>query len=257
MLDNHLTTQKRSENAPTQFSSWASSLSVAVSFARGSNPYAAIVDTKMLRAQGKFIAHVPALEFLDPDFTTFHWEYLVHGVIEGQWYKAVSYHFSLSDIRFRSHPRWAAFPYAPESYCEDMYPPLPDRSPEEAKRDFEDAFALARRWGTHFTIPMFLGIMCQKFKHPDYRGDLDRSRAEVEKLVAFIDQKGLKVPLEWCLEDSIMVPGMVQTSWYEEVRAMLVVMRLLVLGRYPREVGEGWPGLEEEEILRGLVEDLN
>lgn len=59
------------------------------------------------------------------------------------------------------------------------------------------------------------------------------------------------------MDESIVVSGVVETSWYEEVRAIFVVMRLLAIGRYPREVGKRWPGLGQEEILKGLVEDVN
>lgn len=125
----------------------------------------------------------------------------------------------------------------------------------EAQQKLGDAFSIARRYGTHFTLPMFLALVCQVLKHWHYRSDHALARSEIERIIAFVNRAGLKVPIDWCDEETVMQVWVVNTSWYEEVRAMLLCMRALVAVRYPAEIHDRWEGLTREEILRdGMAE---
>lgn len=114
------------------------------------------------------------------------------------------------------------------------------------KQDREDALKLGGLYGTHFKLPIFLAVVCSKLQHPDKRSDLTRIHEEIARLVWFVNQKKLHVPLDWCENESIMVKGIVKTVWHEDVRAMLLCMRLLVMQRYPEKVMKRWPGLMRE-----------
>jgi hypothetical protein len=78
----------------TQFSSWASSLQVAIFFGARtlwnvcSKCHISIVDTKMLKTQNVFV-HVPSIAWLNPNYTGYPHEYLAHGVISGPAHKAI------------------------------------------------------------------------------------------------------------------------------------------------------------------------
>ena len=73
----------------TQFSSSAASLPVASSYVYEPTAYISVIGTRILPGKN-FVAHVPALGFLSPNMPYYSEEYLVHGIIQGLHYKAIS-----------------------------------------------------------------------------------------------------------------------------------------------------------------------
>lgn len=255
MLLTHLHTKTPAEDQqPTQFSSWSAKLTCAIDFTLEpgvSNPYVAIIDTKMLQGTN-FAAWVPSLEFIDPDCQYYHWEYLVHGPVRGAWYAAIPLrHFR--ELRVYDDECWQSWPLVPVDDGVEVPECFPEDPKEAAKHTLNTALEVARKYGTHFTLPMFLGMVTKKFNAAFYRGVHDHASKEIEAIVAFVHSMGLKVPIDWCQDDSIMKVGVVETSRYEDVRAMLACMRALVLDRYPEEADARYPGLRKEDVLKNVM----
>lgn len=253
MLHTHLTIRHPTGNEPpTQFSSWASSISVPFGFIHGRpNCYVAVLDTKHLRERGTFVAHVPALKFLDPDCVTYNWEYLVHGPASGMLYQAIPAS-KFNAIGFPERCKWGAEPLLSGEYPYSVGAP---EAKMPGKKQIDDALAVAKGYSARFTTPVFLAIMTQKVKQPCLRADAVRHRELVEKLVALVSRCRLRVPIDWCAQRAIMQHGVVNTRGYPEVEAMLMCMRVLVLERYPKECAKKWPGLSREKVLGVEVEE--
>lgn len=59
------------------------------------------------------MANVPSLSFLDEDEQALHWEFLIHGVIEGAWYSAIP-KWKFDNIQFPEALYWATAYFIPE-----------------------------------------------------------------------------------------------------------------------------------------------
>lgn len=87
----------------TEFSSWTASLNFVSFYAHRMNQgyvypaekgtaYISMIDTEVL-SQTNQIWHVCSLAhiFSRPEYKTYHWEYLAHGVVRGSGHKAVEF----------------------------------------------------------------------------------------------------------------------------------------------------------------------
>ena len=138
MLINHLDGE---DDVPTEFSSWAASLNLAMRFAerRPFSSHISIIDTKHLTSPVE-IYYVPDLEFLG--LTPYGGEYIVHGIVEGEHHRAISYR-SFTDrgiLRNPSHLRLTDYvPITPEFV--------------------ETCHLLAMQYGCHFALPVALSLV--------------------------------------------------------------------------------------------------
>ena len=133
MVLTHLTVRALDDSKPpTQFSSWASTISIAFSFTRGRNPYIGVLDLNLL-PDDPFAAHVPSLDFLDRICRHHHWEYLLHGPIGGNAYRAIP-KAAFFPIGFPLGERWGAVALTPG--CNEVatrlpYPTSPTQKPSK------------------------------------------------------------------------------------------------------------------------------
>lgn len=156
MCSTHLQTSKRS-SFYSELSSWASSIQVAYSFAKGSprNCHISIIDTREL-ADHNVILHVPSLNFLLGSSAYDH-EYLAHGVITGPALKAVPLQaFLNAGISFTFGHRIPMY-LGTHSLVAQITP-----AETQAARQVADLY------GHKFAAAVFVAILTLKQRSPDF-----------------------------------------------------------------------------------------
>ena len=115
MVLNHLQNLK---DHPTEFSSWAASISLAMRFCRQPphSSFISIIDTKKLKDKIE-IFYTPDLSLFCGK-TNYAGEYLAHGVIEGDYHRAVSY-CTFTDLGV-SPPRMPSLAHAASGYVQPL-----------------------------------------------------------------------------------------------------------------------------------------
>ncbi|KAG9848204.1 hypothetical protein KCU98_g6393, partial [Aureobasidium melanogenum] len=224
-LDN--TTQHLFGNhVDTEFSSWSASPRFVLHYATSEreSAYVAVIDTSGLReSTGNSMFHVPALApiFEDPipgrcpKYALYDWEYLVHGVIEGRHYKAVSFQ-SLCDAGLTNHlPPLREYVNA---WGSDKFP-LPELIVPFSKGELDDLDRIAELFGprsqmrTAITITLF----CCK-KRAGFGTELRED--ELKEIVQHLGGRN-NVDDDWCasLWNDVYDPR------YEDNKQMVNVMR--------------------------------
>lgn len=195
-----------------------------------------------------FIAHVPALRFLsEVSRPNYHEEYLVHGVVEGAYYKAIS-HDAFDSIDSPFSPRW-------NTQLREVRPTnWPGPTSPQAKKDGTDAMKVACKFGTHFTLAVFLATISAKLIHAHYETTCTQLRTEIMGIVNAIDCLSLGVPYAW-FERCIMVQSAIDATYLMDAKIQLLCMRVLVYSRYPMRVAKNWPGLEQSAEDDGQCAD--
>lgn len=210
----------------TEFSSWAASPRFVLRYAlshQHHDAHIAIIDTEEL---SNSMFHVPALDGIlrpgkSPVFRPYHEEYLVHGVVTGDSYKAVSLKSllsaglatQLSTVNKKSGAHtWAAL--APRmSKTEPVI-----KVTEQGARAMRD---VGKLYGPKFYIPFTIGLICLKKRSNSSWEDI--GEIEAAMILRVLHRKDFP---DW--SDS---PGIVADSLYvkyfEDNSQMYHLMRAL------------------------------
>jgi hypothetical protein len=210
---------------PTQFSSWAASLAVALRFwnnhmAAGGhasdatiakNVHISIIDTHLLPSNHIFF--VPALDFLAPNqMSTYHHEYLAHASISGPGLKSMPI---------------GVFMDGYEKFVKDPWGSQNGGGGTKLVVLTEACVTKARKvgeaYGGPFAVPMTLACLMMEKRDGIFQKDVV-SEAVYRLILKSVE--GLYIPADWMDDQSIM-SDIVYRDRYPEVEQFIRVMRLL------------------------------
>jgi hypothetical protein len=249
MTKAHLDTRQDIE---TEFSSWSASLTFILNKCPGvgtggvklasrghENLHVSVIDTKMLWATNQ-VFYAPLLGFLSPGDFGYPHEYLLHGVVQGSWYKATPYSVLQSSPGFGFSSSW--YFHADAVECEPL-----------TKEAVETARAAAELFGEKWTLPMMLAILsCQRREK-----DLWRYGVKEDDLNKVLDGiQGLRVPARW-RKDKTITGHIISSKNYSDTRQLTRLMRALIGRRKPRDhprCDDEVSGDEESEYEDAVVE---
>lgn len=222
MCWNHLT----GVHGYTEFSSWASSLAVALHFVRraqAEDHFISIIDTNEFANP---IFHVPSLA---PILGMSHWdhEYLAYGVITGTSHRAVPLQ-ALLNIGIT----------LPQTSIRTIPGTEPGRIVVISTTELENAQLVAQLYGEKFGAAVMIAILCLKKRDRFLWRDGTHGVAEIinENLL----QAGFEVPQDLCADVSILTDE-VYTIDFGEVEQMIRMLRAIVDLRYGRGAREKRP----------------
>lgn len=191
----------------TEFSSWAASLTLAMRFCGGtpSSSFVSVIDTKRL-GDSVEIFYAPDLKFLGA--TNYPGEYLVHGIVEGEHHRALSYR-SFTDLGIS------------RSAAPHIYDHLPNYEPP-VKASVRIYRRLGEQYGFKFSLAVALAIVAQfmaKSKpSPDSANEVSQ-RNIIEQVMS-----GLQLGGRW-YEDQNIMEDVVADIGTREVRLFIEYLR--------------------------------
>lgn len=149
----------RTSLCESQFSSWASSLQVAIYYGGSrcrkwgcKGCHISIVDIKMLKSQRVFV-HVPSLTWLDPHNTMYPHEYLARGVISSPAHKAIPL-TAFNDIGIPISNN-----YAPQLHIgPSVHRPIESYAVITVE-EVRNALSVAKLYGGDFVVPVVAAIL--------------------------------------------------------------------------------------------------
>jgi hypothetical protein len=173
--------------------------------------YICIIDTKMLWKTNQAF-YVPLLDFMSPGDFNYSHEYLVHGVIEGSWYKAIPYSVLESSPGFSFSSNW---------YFNDESIPVEPLTEEAV----EMARTAGKLFGGYFTLPMMLAILsCRRRDEALWRHRVDDEA--VDKVLKALPST-FKIPESW-MKDRTITGHVISTRNYSDTKQMTRLMRAMV-----------------------------
>ncbi|KAK3680368.1 hypothetical protein LTR37_021294 [Vermiconidia calcicola] len=210
----HLTSKS---TVVSQFSSWASSLNVALGFSHPiGKSYISIIDTQML-GHRNVIIHVPALRRAVgvPDGAYDH-EYLAHGIISGPAHKAVPLQVFLNNGLSRWTPM---LEHSGEERCNGRT----NRHPPITAIDMKRATRIGTKYGDDFAVPVTVAVLCARRRDACFWkcGNIRNLNSIARALSQFT------VPQDWC-EDLTILTNIVYTKGYGEVEQMIHLLEALL-----------------------------
>lgn len=263
MFNGHLCGQHMTP--PTEFSSWAASLSVAItvysSWGHVNDGYLAIVDTSMLPAEAT-VWHVPTLHSAGLVGSPYDHEYLIHGCVEGIAYTCVSFeelkNRGLSQELINPNPLWmpGCLSHIDVS-CDDAHElkgPSGQAyrliSRKEARAAKQVALCHAERFAKcfdchvsqrdDFTLILFTGLLARRaWSTLDFKdGDVDTI------LSVLLEEPQISAPSDWSSAKWIHT-DCVFTSRYPDLRRMIRLLRMLVPEQFKGDA---------EDVANGVVD---
>ncbi|KAI5253157.1 hypothetical protein E4T42_03003 [Aureobasidium subglaciale] len=202
LVNNTLLHLENVREVASEFSSWSHSPYFAFYYARQRSTstdtvHVAIIDTEGL-AKSNIAIHVPALGKIlgQLDGYGYEEEYLVHGVIEGQFYKAVSYR-DLCRLGLTEHLPALNIDLNP--FEVDEYRALPGEDEEYHIDELHQLRKIALPHGNTFSLPIAIVLFCCK-KRPESWAKLDP--ADLETIIRILGGWE-EIPLEWCGSRSV------------------------------------------------------
>ncbi|THX16503.1 hypothetical protein D6D13_01288 [Aureobasidium pullulans] len=252
----------RAQRIPSEFSSWTASpvfaIRVAFHFAERKRPnvHIAIVDTEKLKDTNMILSVLstePVFRSHSPDHVEMildiEYEYLIHGVVDGEAYKAVALtalsECGLSD--YFSGMRGDPAPYSNWIGRHRIFklpgPAMP-LSPTEAK----SLLNIAGLYGKPSHIPFFVALVCCKLR-PGLLTKPDLS--EINKIIKLLGGHN-QIP-DWSASRGVFCNNIYYLK-YDDGRQMQIIMRALnyyCLGR-----GARYRVLDDMELLVGGLSAL-
>ncbi|CAD0086193.1 unnamed protein product [Aureobasidium vineae] len=232
------------DSVVTEFSSWSHSPYFAFYFTmqRSSSGtfHVAIMDTEEL-AKSNPAFHVPALGkiFGKSYGYVYEEEYLVHGVIEGQFYKAVPYNqlcklgllkqlpgLNKSGISASNPNAFRLLPGEEENYTTD---------------ELRQLRKIVLPYGDTFSLPMAIVLFCCK-KRPGYWSEL--SASDLDTIITVLGGWE-KIPHDWCSSRSVFSKNVYPKNWdaNEQVQNLMEAL-------YTHCYGKGARGNEKRYAAR-------
>ena len=214
----------------SEFSSWSASPRFVFHYAtsKRSSAYIAVIDTQGLQADGKNVMfHVPALQpiFGIPaarrlsSYDQYNWEYLVHGVVEGKYYKSVSFQSLCSSGLTKSLP---ALKGVVPAWGTDKFK-LPDLVASVTSQELQELAKIAKLFGAESDMcaGLMIALLCCK-KRTGMGTGLDQN--ELDELVQYLGGRH-NIPYDWC--DSLLLRGGIYDPRYQDNEQMINIMRAL------------------------------
>jgi hypothetical protein len=207
MISSHLAGTK---DIRTEFSSWSHSPYFAFYYAHQRSPsgnvHVAIIDTEEL-AKINPAFHVPVLGKILGKGYSYEEEYLVHGVIKGQYHKAVAYR-ELCDLGLLKQ-----LPGLDKRHIDPFNTVSIRAFPgEEANHTTDELHQLrkiALTYGDCFSLPMAIVLFCCK-KRPGYWSKL--STSDLETIIKVLGGWN-EIPLDWASSRSLFSKSIYPANW--------------------------------------------
>lgn len=223
----------------SEFSSWSQSPHFAFNYAmnirnsleNSKSIHVAVMDTEAL-AQSNPAFNVAVLHETFPnDFEPiYHEEYLVHGIVQGPFYKAVPFH------RLCAAGLLKCLPSITKSICPLSAGGLTRLLPREMKHfkieDLSKLMDLAHLYGENFTVPFAVTLFCCR-KHPKLWSTL--TPLQLQRMAELLGGHN-KVLEIWGRSQSVIYDG-TYPKGYEANKQMIRVMRALTHFCWGQEAG--------------------
>ncbi|KAI4851109.1 hypothetical protein E4T44_02342 [Aureobasidium sp. EXF-8845] len=199
-----------SHNIQTEFSSWSHSPYFAFYYAhqrrQSANVHVAIIDAEELAKTNPGF-HVPALGKILGEGYHYEEEYLVHGLIEGQFYKAVAFR-ELCDLGLLKQ-----LPGLNRSGIDPFYTKniraLPGDEVNYTTEELQQLRKIALTYGDYFSLPMAIVLFCCK-KRPGYWSKL--SATDLETIIKVLGGWN-EIPQDWCSSRSLFSKSIYPADW--------------------------------------------
>lgn len=214
----------------SEFSSWSASPRFVFNYAtsKRTSAHIAVIDTQGLQASGKNVMfHVPALQpiFELPAarrgsyYETYNWEYLVHGVVEGKHYKAVSFQSLCSNGLTTHLPELKGYV---DAWGADIFW-VPGSIVPVTSQELQGLVKLAKLFGaeTDMCAALTIALLCCK-KRTEMGTRLTQD--ELEEIVQYLGGRN-KIPYDWC--DSLLLRGGIYDPLFKDNKQMVNIMRAL------------------------------
>lgn len=238
-----------SHSIQTEFSSWSHSPYFAFYYAHQRSQFGtvhvAIIDTEEL-AKTNPAFHVPVLGKILGEGYHYEEEYLVHGLIEGQFYKAVAFR-KLCDLglleRLPGLNRCNIDPFEAWSIRA-----LPGEEVDYTTDELRQLRKIALTYGEYFSLPMAIVLFCCK-KRPGYWSKL--SASDLETIIKVLG--GWKeIPQDWCSSRSLFSKSIYPAKWdaNEQVQNLMHAL-------YSHCYGKGARGNEARYAAKNKVGDAD
>ena len=243
------------DHIETEFSSWSASLTFILNKCPGvgtggvklasrshENLHVSVIDTKWLWDTNQ-VFYAPLLDFLSPDDFGYPHEYLLHGVVQGRWYKAIPYSVLEASPGFTFSSDW--YFRSDKVECAPL-----------TKEAVDMARTAAELFGETWTLPMMLALLCcHKRQNELWRHGIDDS--DLQMVMDGI--QGLRIPQSWKKDRTITGHHVISSRNYNDTKQLARLMRALV--KRSRRKSKDNPGDdevsgdEESEYGEGAVED--
>ncbi|KAG9683560.1 hypothetical protein KCU95_g13533, partial [Aureobasidium melanogenum] len=192
--------------------------------------HVAIIDTEEL-AMSNPAFHVPALgKILGSGGYDYEEEYLIHGVIEGQFYKAVSYD-KLCELGLLKHlPALSTNIFSPFDVRSVRV--IPGEETDYTIDELRQLRTIALSYGDTFSSPMAIVLFCCK-KRPGYWSQLNTS--DLETIIKVLG--GWKeIPQDWCASRSVFSKTVYPANWdaNRQVQNLMLALYTHCYGRGAR-----------------------
>ena len=194
----------------TEFSSWSHSPYFAFHYAhqrsQSGTVHVAIIDTEEL-AKTNPAFHVPVLGKIVGTNDRYEEEYLVHGVIEGQFYKAVAYR-KLCDLGLLKQLP-ALNKYGIDPFNTFSIRALPGDEVDYTIDELRLLRKIALPYGDYFSLPMAIVLFCCK-KRPGYWSKI--STTDLETIIKVLGGWN-EIPLDWASSRSLFSKNIYPANW--------------------------------------------
>lgn len=194
----------------TEFSSWSHSPYFAFHYAhqrrQHGTVHVAIIDTEEL-AKTNPAFHVPVLGELLGTGYRFEEEYLVHGVIEGDFYKAVSYRELCNLGLLKQLPALNKNNIDP--FDTGSIRALPGNEEDYTTDELRQLRKIAFPYGDYFSLPMAIVLFCCK-KRPGYWTKI--STSDLETIIKVLGGWN-EIPLGWASSRSLFSKNIYPANW--------------------------------------------
>lgn len=254
----------------TEFSSWSHSPYFAFYYAHqresSGTVHVAIIDTEEL-AKSNPAFHVPALgKILDCGGYIYEEEYLIHGVIEGPFYKAVPYD-KLCELGLLKHLPALRMNYI-DPFDVHGIRAIPGEEMDYTIAELGQLRSIALSYGDVFSLPMAIVLFCCK-KRPDYWSQL--SASDLETIIKVLGG-GKEIPQDWCSSRGVFSKTVYPANWEanRQVQNLMHALNTHCYGRGARgnaaryaaknenaEVEEDVSGAGVEDDLAGAIASMS
>jgi hypothetical protein len=219
-------------NMVTEFSSWSASPRFVFHYATTyrESAYIAVIDTQGLQTDDKnenIMFHVPALQPIfglpaarrNSQYETYNWEYLVHGVVQGKHYKAVSFKSLCSNGLTNHLPALKGLVYP---WGSSMFK-LPGTIVPVTIKELQELARIAMLFKSEPEMCAALTIALFCCKKRTKMGTVFEQN-ELEEIVKHLGGRN-NVPYDWC--ESPLLRNGIYDPRYQDNEQMVNVMRAL------------------------------
>jgi hypothetical protein len=234
----------------SEFSSWSHSPYFAFYYAHQrrlhDTVHVAIIDTDEL-AKTNPVFHVPVLgKILGKSHYTYEEEYLIHGVIEGHFYKAVAFRKLCGLGLLEQLPGLNKLGINP--FNTSKIRALPGDEVNYTTDELHRLRKIALTYGEYFSLPMAIVLFCCK-KRPGYWSKL--STNDLETIIKVLGGWN-EIPQDWCSSRSLFSKSIYPADWDANKQ-----MQSLMHALYSHCYGKGARGNEARYAAKNKAGDAD